>query len=180
MRARVPGAGERGLVRAVFIAAAVSFSSCGSAALMAAPSQAPTLSCRLEADVDAGPTHVRFTLCNETDAAVAVLKWYTLFEGFAGDLFVVTAADGRVVEYDGPMVKRAAPTRDSYLVLPPRECQSAALDAGRHYPMRDGTYSVRFERGLSDVAAVGAIPRGPDRHRAMPLACGPAVLRVGK
>jgi len=180
VRARVPGAGERGLVRAVSIAAAVWLSSGGSVALMAASPQDGTLSCRLETDVDAGPTHVRFTLCNDTDAALAVLEWYTPFEGFAGDLFVVTAADGRVVEYTGPMVKRAAPRRDSYLVLPPRECRSATIDVGRGYDMSSGTYSVRFERGLSDVAAADRIPRAPDRHRAMPLACGPVALRVGK
>ena len=164
------------LVRAALLAAVLAPAG-GGGPLMAAASPEPRVTGRLEADPQSGRSYVRFTLCNETDAAVAVLRWYTPFEGFFGDVFAVTREDGAAVAYRGPMAKRGDPERSSYLVLEPRECRSVSIDVSRAYSLGAGAYSVRFERGLSDVAPVGQFPRPRDRHQALPLSCGPVTLR---
>jgi hypothetical protein len=144
-------------------------------------SSTPRLSCQLKAQAEyagRGEVTVRFTLRNETDTPVAVLRWYTPLEGLKGDIFKISKR-GRAIAYQGPLFKRGDPTREDYVVLPPRESVSATVDLAKGYDLsRPGTYSVRFTAGLSDVAPEGAIPRPQDKHQGTDLKCGPVTLTV--
>jgi len=140
------------------------------------------LSCRLEIDkarvLIGDPVPLRFTLCNDAATAVAVLRWHTPFEGYFSDLLEVTSK-GQAVKYRGPLAKRADPGRDDYVVLEPGECRSETIDVARGYDLRRrGSYTVRWGRGIADIAPPAAIPRPRDQHQPFPLSCGAVTITV--
>ncbi len=98
--------------------------------------------------------HVDFTLTNRSAGAVSVLIWNTPFESIRNNIFQVTK-DGRPVRYTGPMVKRGKPRPSDYLTLAAGEAKTVRVDLAAVYAIAEvGTYQVRFDSTLIDVAAV--------------------------
>jgi peptidyl-Lys metalloendopeptidase len=85
-----------------------------------------------------------FSLKNETDKTIRVLKWHTPFDGFKANMFDVTVSGKRTV-YLGRLYKRGVPAESDYLTLEPGETKSVKLDLAEGYDIADaGDYSVSF------------------------------------
>jgi len=142
----------------------------------------PRLDCRLEAvppltaGAAGGPVAVRFTLTNQGDSAVWVLRWNTpLEERWKGTLFKVTAG-GRELPYQGPMTKRGDPGQEEYAEIPVGGSATGVADLAQVYDLSEpGSYRLEVTQGLHDVTTNAAeVPRPRDRQRAFPLSC-PAI-----
>ena len=88
--------------------------------------------------------NLKFTLTNESDTPLYLLKWYTPLEGIAGKIFKVTR-DGQAVPYAGILASRAFPNIDSYILINPGESVSAVVDLGTSFDFSEtGTYHIGF------------------------------------
>jgi peptidyl-Lys metalloendopeptidase len=88
---------------------------------------------------------VTFTLTNDSERDIRVLKWRTPFEGFKSDMFSVEV-DGREVPYLGRVYKRAAPSPDDYITITAGEEVSRKVDLSEAYDIaRSGVYTVRYK-----------------------------------
>ena len=91
-----------------------------------------------------GSTQLKFTLVNESDIRLYLLRWYTPLEGIAGEIFHVKR-NGQVVPYQGILASRAAPNPDDYVVLDPGASVSVVVDLAEGYDMSEpGEYTVKF------------------------------------
>ena len=89
-------------------------------------------------------TQLRFTLVNESDARLYLLRWYTPLEGIAGDIFLVKR-DGQVLPYQGILASRMPPTPDDYVALDAGASVSVAVDLAEGYDLSEpGEYTVKF------------------------------------
>ncbi|HKV11634.1 MAG TPA: protease [Thermoanaerobaculia bacterium] len=138
---------------------------------------APRLECRLEAS---GPSAVRFTLVNRTDAPLWALRWNTPLEGWRGTIFEL-ASGGAEIPYTGPMTKRGDPGREDYVEIPAGGKVEGTVDLTLVYDLgKPGTYRLRVTGGLQDLTTdFGAVPRPRDRHEPAPLDCPAIEIRVG-
>ena len=91
------------------------------------------------------PQKLDFSLTNESDKDIQVLKWHTPLEGLKSDMFRVETAGERAV-YLGPIYKRGAPTEDDYITLKPGETVGAKVDIANAYDInRPGTQNVKYK-----------------------------------
>jgi peptidyl-Lys metalloendopeptidase len=91
--------------------------------------------------------HVRltFTLTNNTEETVKVLKWFTPFEGIRGNIFLVQL-DNKTVTYRGRLVKRGDPRPEDFLVIEAGQSISTVVDLSSAYDLTNkGTYSVEYK-----------------------------------
>ena len=117
-----------------------------------------------------------FTLVNAGTQPVQVLNWQTPFEGIRAPMLTITR-DGTAVDYRGMMVKRGAPTRDSYLGLQPGERRQATVDLSEGWDVAaPGTYSVEYTGELFDVLGAGRQPSA-DNMTPMTLRCPPVEFK---
>ncbi len=125
------------------------------------------------------PVPINFSLKNETDKPLFVLKWYTPLEGIRGDIFTVTL-EGKPLRYEGPMVKRGDPVRDDYVRIPPGGSVEAEVDLSQAYPFsKAGEYHVEFRGRLYDVQSDEArVPRPRDEHRGIQIQGNALSLRI--
>ena len=87
---------------------------------------------------------LRFTLVNESDTDLYLLRWYTPLEGIAGDIFLVKR-DGQVLPYQGILASRMPPTPDDYVALDAGASVSVAVDLAEGYDLSEpGEYTVKF------------------------------------
>ena len=88
--------------------------------------------------------NLRFTLINNTDTRLYVLKWFTPLEGLGGEIFRVKR-DGQPIPYEGPLAARGDPTPDAYVLLGPGESVSAEVDLAAAYDFSEpGEYTIAF------------------------------------
>ena len=89
--------------------------------------------------------NVRFSLKNNSDQPIEVLKWHTPLEGaFTFDMFEVVKG-GQKVPYIGKLVKRPPPTDADYLKLLPGAQVTAIVDLAEGYALYDiGRYAASF------------------------------------
>lgn len=100
---------------------------------------------------DIGSGKLVFTMSNDADAALHVLRWQTPFDGVTSDLFSVER-DGAAVAYVGPMYKRAAPRAADYVELAPGESRTVEVDLSAYYDMKaGGQYAIRYARDAQSV-----------------------------
>lgn len=78
------------------------------------------------------PVELTFRLTNRTERPLYVLKWHTPLEGFRANFLTVTR-DGSGVPYNGPMMKRAAPSKDDYATLAPGASVEARFNVSQAY-----------------------------------------------
>ena len=87
---------------------------------------------------------LQFTLVNESDARLYLLRWYTPLEGIAGEIFRVKR-DGQVIPYQGILASRVPPTPDDYVALDAGASVSVVVDLTEGYDLSEpGEYSVKF------------------------------------
>ena len=90
------------------------------------------------------PINVRFTLLNDADVSLYVLKWYTPLEGVAGGIFRVEC-EGQELEYEGILAMRGHPSPECYVKLEPGAEVSAEVDLSQVYDFsRPGEYTIEF------------------------------------
>jgi hypothetical protein len=101
--------------------------------------------------------NLRFTLINNTDTRLYVLKWYTPLEGIAGEIFRAER-DGQAIPYEGPLVSRGDPPPDAYVLLRPGESVSAEVDLATAYDFsKAGEYTIDFlSPSISHIARTEA------------------------
>jgi peptidyl-Lys metalloendopeptidase len=138
--------------------------------------------CRLasaDEHVSGEPVLVDMELRNLADAPRYVLKWYTPFEGIAGEIFRVEH-DGETVPYRGILAKRGEPVASDYIEIAAGASAEASVDLAPSYDLTaPGTYRVEFVAGLHDVAeAAETVPRPRAQHRQQRLDCGTVRFRV--
>lgn len=89
-----------------------------------------------------------FSLKNESEKTIRILKWHTPLEGFKSNMFHVESAGKRAV-YLGRVYKRGVPTQDDYITINPGEIVEHKVDFTEAYDIADaGHYSVRYKTGL--------------------------------
>jgi peptidyl-Lys metalloendopeptidase len=94
-------------------------------------------------------TQVQFTLTNNSEHPVAVLKAQTPFFGVQADLFSIELK-GQAAPYRGMLVKRGQPAADDYFTMAPKEVKTTTLDLSASYAFNvDGVYSARYAQALS-------------------------------
>ena len=98
-------------------------------------------------------TQLRFTLANESDTRLYLLRWYTPLEGIAGEIFTVKR-DGQVIPYQGILASRMPPTPDDYVALDAGASVSVVVDLSEGYDLSEpGEYTVKFRSpSISHVA----------------------------
>lgn len=85
-----------------------------------------------------------FSLINNTDSNLYVLKWFTPLEGIGGEIFRVKR-DGQTVPYQGILVSRGDPTPDAYVSLAAGEAAMAQVDLATSYDFsKGGTYTIEY------------------------------------
>jgi peptidyl-Lys metalloendopeptidase len=109
-----------------------------------------------------------FTLTNESDQALQVLRWNTPLDGFKSDMFHVEN-DGVQVPYLGRVYKRAAPEPEDYLLIQPGETVQHAVNfldaydvaATGHYRVRYRTHKLHAGSGRQAALAKGFMAQQP-------------------
>jgi hypothetical protein len=87
---------------------------------------------------------LRFTLTNNSDVDLYVLKWYTPLEGIGGEIFNVER-DGQVIPYGGILAMRGDPTPEGYLLLEAGQSASAEVDLATAFDFsQPGAYTIEF------------------------------------
>jgi hypothetical protein len=96
---------------------------------------------------------LKFTLTNNSEVDLYVLKWYTPLEGIAGEIFRI-ARDGQVIPYEGILAMRGDPLPEAYLLLEAGQSMSAEVDLATAYDFSPtGEYTITFlSPRISDVA----------------------------
>ena len=87
---------------------------------------------------------LQFTLVNESDARLYLLRWYTPLEGIAGEIFAVKR-DGQMIPYRGILASRVPPTPNDYVALDAGMSVSVVVDLSEGYDLSEpGEYAVKF------------------------------------
>ncbi|RKH38555.1 protease, partial [Corallococcus llansteffanensis] len=135
------------------------------------------LDCALSAPAKARvgePVEVLFQLTNRSAQAVYVLPWQTPLEGILGTVFDITR-DGEEVSYQGPMVKRRAPSESSYVTIAPGATVENRVEVTQAYDFqKPGTYRITFRNELMDVTSRKEdVPRPGGDYKPAPVKCAP-------
>ena len=94
---------------------------------------------------------VKFTLTNNSNESVNVLKWETPLEGINDDMFWVKKEED-VAVYLGRIMKRAAPEPEDYVTLDPKESISTDFDLSEVYDIsKSGNYTVEYDSHILDI-----------------------------
>lgn len=128
-----------------------------------------------------GPVQIRFALTNPAAEPVWVLSWNTPLEQRPmGTIFTLTGPGGEEIPYQGPMAKRGAPARESYVEIAPGGTAEAVVDLAQVYEFKNpGRYRLQVTGDLFDVARKGdEIPRPLDLLGPAPLRCQEVLLEV--
>jgi hypothetical protein len=117
---------------------------------------ATELSATLEAPTrlpDGNTVIVQFTLTNNSDVDLYVLKWYTPLEGIGGKIFRVER-DGQAIPYHGILAMRGDPTPEGYIFLATGQSASAEVNLATSFDFsQPGEYTIEFlSPRISDVA----------------------------
>ena len=103
--------------------------------------------CEISASAEQQLSHgvyLTFTVTNLTDHELQLLSWYTPFEGFLSDLFIIKSDAGDPLDYNGMMVKRSKPSIEDYLILPTKKKVEITLDLTQAYSLTQGEYTVQL------------------------------------
>jgi peptidyl-Lys metalloendopeptidase len=96
---------------------------------------------------------VVWSLTNNSDETVHVLRWETPLDGLSRSIFEVSK-NGRPVRYMDKLVHWGHPDADDFVKVGPGETISAEVNLAASYEMVDaGSYTVSFEGQLSYVMA---------------------------
>ena len=111
-----------------------------------------------------------FELVNRGKATLNVLNWDTPLEGFFGQYLRITGPAGEV-DYRGPVVKRATPTREEYVSIKRGARIKKTLNLAPGYDFKTaGRHEIAFTGKLVD-ATNAKIPRAHLQHTPMTIDC---------
>ncbi len=92
---------------------------------------------------------LNFSLQNPYDRNMRLLIWYTPFEGFFSDLFMIKNRNtGEQLNYQGPMVKRLQPQLEDYLSISANEISSITLNLSLAYAFTQGNYQLHLKKNI--------------------------------
>ena len=95
---------------------------------------------------------VNFSIQSKYDKPVMLLTWQTPLEGIMGDLFVVKDEAGNVLTYQGPMIKRSAPTESDFISLEPNKSAINKVNLSLVYQLQAGkTYHLNLKDRLFNI-----------------------------
>ncbi|MBN8488347.1 MAG: hypothetical protein J0M20_11575 [Burkholderiales bacterium] len=120
---------------------------------------------------------LQFTLTNAGPDALWVLRWNTPWEGHWTAPFATLSRDGQPLDYQGAMVKRAAPDASSYLRLAAGQVQRGSVPLSPAFDVsRAGRYVLQPTITLGDVQVQqgGAGPRLGQPWHGVDLNCAAA------
>lgn len=134
---------------------------------------AADLECRLSvpARVQMGAAiPLTFELVNRSKAIFNVLNWNTPLEGFYGHYLQITGPGGEV-DYRGPAVSRATPTREEYVSIKRGQRIRKTVNLAQGYDFKaGGRHEITFAGKLAD-ATHDKIPRAALHHTPMTIDC---------
>lgn len=94
---------------------------------------------------------VRLELTNASSHSLSIPSWQLPSARIESNLYKVYR-DGQPVAYQGPLIKRAAPTAADMVVFQPYETKVVTVDLGQAYDLsKGGQYSVQFRSFLQDA-----------------------------
>jgi peptidyl-Lys metalloendopeptidase len=94
---------------------------------------------------------LKFTLINNSDNELSVLKWKTPLDGINSDMFNIEK-EGEKSVYLGRIVKRGTPKPEDYVKLAPGESISKEFDLTNFYDISSvGNYNIQFISPLLDI-----------------------------
>ena len=94
---------------------------------------------------------LKVVLTNTTDHDLSVLTWNTPLDGLVTDCLDVSV-NGKKIEYDGPMIKRAAPTAKDYTTIKAGESIEGEFTVSDAYDTsKSGSYQVKLKTAVPDV-----------------------------
>ena len=94
---------------------------------------------------------LRFTLANESNRTMNILKWNTPLEGFDRDIFRIERDNTEAV-YLGRVVKKGAPKAEDYITLKSNKSVTKEFDLTEFYDIsKSGNYNVQYKPRLLDV-----------------------------
>jgi len=98
---------------------------------------------------------VAVSVTNPTREAITLLRWELPSDRHEGAAFRILL-DGKPVPYTGPLVKRAAPTKEDYVRIEPGATLSYEVELTGAYDLsRNGMYSVEYiGKGAADAGAI--------------------------
>jgi peptidyl-Lys metalloendopeptidase len=110
----------------------------------------------LRGDVD---VTVAVSVTNTTREAISLLRWELPSDRHEGAAFRILL-DGKPVAYTGPLVKRAAPTKEDYVRIEPGATLSYEVELTGAYDLsRNGMYSIEYVgKGAADQGALRSEP----------------------
>ena len=110
------------------------------------------------------PLSFRFTLSNNSDKTLSVLRWNTPLDGFNSDMFLVQR-DGEPIVYLGRAVKRGTPKPTDYVTIAPGESVAIVFDLAESYATgRSGEYTVQYTSRILDVGTADPKELAADRE----------------
>lgn len=106
------------------------------------------IKCSLSADSPQNLNNgVRVSFKIQPDQTIRLLTWQTPLEGIMGDLFKVLDSAGKELLYEGPMIKRGAPTDIDYLTIKQNEYQENEVDLSLVYSFKqDEDYQITLRK----------------------------------
>jgi hypothetical protein len=124
---------------------------------------------------------LEFTLTNNSEVDLYVLKWYTPLEGIAGEIFRVER-DGQTIPYEGILAMRGDPSPEAYVLLEARRSASAEVDLATAYDFSPaGEYTIAFlSPRISDVARTrGEMARTVDDLGPVEILSSSVTVKIG-
>jgi len=86
-----------------------------------------------------------FSVTNPMNEEISLLTWYTPFEGFLSNLFIITNTEtGETLKYQGPMVKRLAPETEDYVTLSANQTITTTINLAQGYQLTKGHFSLQL------------------------------------
>jgi len=118
------------------------------------------------------PVRLKVVLTNTSNRELSVLTWNTPLDHVVTDCLDVTV-NGKKVAYDGPIVKRGAPTAKDYITIKAGQTVATEFPVSAAYDTsKPGTYQVKLKTPIPDVVpkviglakALKAENRAPSMH----------------
>ncbi len=138
----------------------------------ATPRLLNALRCELVLQRNGAPGAMALQLQNTGSEAITLLRRNTPLEPMRANFLRVSRNKHRL-QYVGPVVKRAAPTLEEYVVIAPGSSMLHEFDASQGYDFsKPGRYQVSWNGELLDAALGSAAPNPLDPNAARIL-CAP-------
>jgi peptidyl-Lys metalloendopeptidase len=103
----------------------------------------------------AGAGMVEVEVTNTANRTARILRWQLPQDVLRADLFTVSR-DGKLVDYEGALVKRGAPDAADFMILRPGQTWRSVVDLAATYDMsRSGEYTIALASPLQHASLSG-------------------------